>query len=228
MEEHLKELAKRFLLVFAIVGVVTLLSYPFSDSVITRMRLDFVPPEFNVIALHPVEVVFTRLKIALVISLLVGAPLIIYETFAFMQPGLYPSERRFYISVIPISFILFVLGGAFSYRFLIRPLSTALLGTASQTTTPLLVISRLIDFITFMLVTVGAIFEVPLIINLLIRMDLVDPVFLREKRRYIYAFMFFLVTLFNPDPTMATPFVITAGFIAIYELSLFLFARGKK
>jgi sec-independent protein translocase protein TatC len=227
LEEHLTELAKRFLKVFIVVAVVTLVSYPFSSTIIDILRTKFVPPEIKVIVINPVEIVFTQIKIAITISLLAGAPLIIYQTFSFMRPGLYPSERRFFISVVPTSLVLFLLGAAISYLFLIAPLSAALIGTATETTTPLLVLSRLIDFITFMLIAVGAIFQVPLIVNLLIKMDLVEPKFLREKRRYIYAILFGIVTLFNPDPTLATPFVITAGFILLYEISLFVFARGK-
>jgi sec-independent protein translocase protein TatC len=227
LEEHLIELAKRFLLVFAIVSVVSIIAYPFTDTIIGVLKSRFVPPEINVITINPVEIIFTRLKIAVVISLLAGAPLIVYETFSFMRPGLYPSERKFFLSVVPSSLILFIAGAAISYYFLIAPLSAALIGTATETTTPLLILSSLIDFITFMLVAVGAVFQVPLIINLLIKMDLVKPSFLKEKRKIIYALIFFLVTLFNPDPTLATPFVITAGFIVLYELSLYLFARGK-
>jgi sec-independent protein translocase protein TatC len=227
LEEHLIELAKRFLLVFAIVSVVSIIAYPFTDTIIGVLKSRFVPPEINVITINPVEIIFTRLKIAVVISLLAGAPLIVYETFSFMRPGLYPSERKFFLSVVPSSLILFIAGAAISYYFLIAPLSAALIGTATETTTPLLILSSLIDFITFMLVAVGAVFQVPLIINLLIKMDLVKPSFLKEKRKIIYALIFFIVTLFNPDPTLATPFVITAGFIALYELSLYLFARGK-
>jgi len=227
LEEHLIELAKRYLVVFAVVGAATLLSFPYTDEIIQRMISDFVPSGIKIITLHPVEIVFTRLKVAVAISLLAGAPLIIYETFAFMRPGLYPSERRFFLSVVPTSLILFLVGGLISYRFLIGPLSTALIGTSTATTTPLLVLTRLLDFITFMLTAVGAIFEVPLIIYLLVKMDLVEPAFLREKRKYAYALILFIATLFNPDPTMATPLVITAGFIALYELSLRLFARGR-
>jgi sec-independent protein translocase protein TatC len=227
MEEHLIELAKRFLLVFAIIGVVTLVSYPVTDNIIGVLKAKFVPEGINVITINPVEIVYTRLKIAVVISLLAGAPLIVYETFTFMRPGLYPSERRFFISVVPTSLVLFLIGSGISYFFLIAPLSATLIGTATETTTPMLILSRLIDFITFLLVAVGAVFQVPLIINLLIKMDLVDPAFLRDKRRYVYALLFFIVTLFNPDPTLATPFVITAAFIALYELSLYLFAREK-
>jgi sec-independent protein translocase protein TatC len=209
LEEHLSELARRFLLVVVVIGIVTLIAYPFSGSIINLMKERFVPPEIKVIVLNPVEIVFTQIKIAIAISFIVGAPLIVYEAFSFMRPGLYPSERRFFVGVVPISLLLFLLGATFSYLFLIEPLSKTLIGTATQT-------------------TVGAIFQVPLIINLLIRMDLVAPSFLRRYRRYIYALMFFLVTLFNPDPTLATPFVITAGFIGLYELSLWLFAREKK
>lgn len=228
LEEHLTELAKKFLLVAAVIGVVTLMAYPFSDSVISLMKDRFVPPEIMVITLHPVEIVFTQIKIAMAIAFIAGAPLIIFEAFSFMRPGLYPSERKFFIGVVPISLILFLLGGSVSYLFLIGPLSKTLIGTATQTTTPLLVLSRLVDFITFLLIVVGVIFQVPLIINLLIKMELVEPSFLRRYRKYIYALMFFFVILFNPDPTLATPFVITAGFIGLYELSLWLFAREKK
>ncbi len=225
IEEHLVELAKRFLKVFALVAAISVISYPFTDMAIKRLLNDFVPSGIRVITLQPVEIVFIRLKIAVVFAMLIGMPLIIHQTFMYMKPGLYPSERRFYLSVLPISFILFIIGAGISYLYLIAPLSTALIGTASSTTTPLLVLSRLVDFITFMLVVVGAIMQVPLIIHLLVKMDLVEAAFLREKRKYIYALIFFLVTVFNPDPTLATPFVITAGFVALYEISIRLFAR---
>lgn len=228
LEEHLIELGRRFLWVFAIVAVITLAAYPISGKLIAQMKADFVPPNINIIALNPVEVVFTQIKIAITLSLIVGAPLIVYETFAFMRPGLYPSERRFYVGIVPASLVLFLLGGAISYRFLIGPLSKALIGASTSTTTPLLVLSRFIDFVSFMLVTVGTIFQVPLVIHLLVKMELVEPTFLREKRRIIYALMFGVVTIFNPDPTMATPLVITAGFILLYEVSIRLFAREKK
>jgi sec-independent protein translocase protein TatC len=227
MEEHLIELAKRFLLVFIIVSVVTLISYPVTDDIIGILKEKFVPEGINVITINPVEIVFTRLKIAVTMSLLAGMPLIVYETFTFMRPGLYPSERRFFIGIVPTSLILFLIGGLLSYLFLVKPLSARLIGAATELTTPMLILSQLIDYITFLLVAVGAIFQVPLIINLLIRMDLVAPTFLREKRTYIYALIFFLVTIFDPDPTLATPFVITGAFIALYEISLYLFARGK-
>jgi sec-independent protein translocase protein TatC len=86
LEEHLIELAKRFLLVFAIVSVVSIIAYPFTDTIIGVLKSRFVPPEINVITINPVEIIFTRLKIAVVISLLAGAPLIVYETFSFMRP----------------------------------------------------------------------------------------------------------------------------------------------
>ena len=228
LEEHLIELAKRFLLVFGIIAVVTIAAYPATEVILRKFRAEFVPPNIKVITLLPVEIVFVRLKIAVVISLLAGAPLIIYESFMFMRPGLFPSERRFFLSVIPSSLLLFLTGAVVSYRFLISPLSSVLIGTATETTTPLIVLSRLFDFITFMLVSVGAIFQVPLIIYLLIKMELVEASFLRDNRRIVYALMFFIATLFSPDPTLATPFVITIGFIVLYEASLKLFARGKR
>ncbi len=227
IEEHLVELGKRFLWVFAIVAVVTLAAYPISDNVISRMKSDFIPADIKVIALNPVEIVFTQIKIAITLALIIGAPLIVYETFAFMRPGLYPSERRFYVGVVPTSLVLFMIGGAISYFFLIGPLSKALIGTATQTTTPLMVLSRFVDYVSFMLVTVGAVFQVPLIIKLLIKMELVEPTFLREKRRIIYVLMFGIIALIAPDVSMATPLVITAGFILLYEVSLWLFAREK-
>jgi sec-independent protein translocase protein TatC len=157
MEEHLIELAKRFLLVFAIIGVVTLVSYPVTDNIIGVLKAKFVPPGINVITINPVEIVFTRLKIAVVISLLAGAPLIVYETFAFMRPGLYPSEKRFFISVVPASLVLFIIGAALSYTFLIAPLSARLIATATETTTPMLILSQLIDYVIFLFVVVGVI-----------------------------------------------------------------------
>jgi len=227
LEEHLVELGKRLLMFFALLVLLTLALFPFSAEIIKTLVSEMLPKDINVITLSPVEIVSTRIGLSMALAFVVSSPIFIYEIFAFMRPGLFPSERRFFISTIPSSAFLFIFGGAVAYKLFLKKLTLTLIAITHESATPIIVLSRFIKFVSFVVVSFGVVFQVPLIVYLLLKMELVEKRSLKENRKYAYALLFFVATVLSPEPTMASPIVITLVFIALFEASLYLFARGR-
>lgn len=222
LEEHLSELRKRLIIVLLAIGIITIVVYPFSDTLIFTLKTDLLSEDVRLIVLGPVDYIVARVKMAALCALVVGIPLIIFETFQFMRPGLFPSEERFLLTVVPSSILLFVTGAALSY-FALAPLALGhLVSYTGEVVTPALVLSRFVSFITFMLLSFGLIFQIPLVVWLLLKSNLIRVRDLKRKRKYVYAVLIVGGVLLSPEPTPLTPLFVTATLVIIYEISVFV------
>ncbi|MEE9475007.1 MAG: twin-arginine translocase subunit TatC [Candidatus Hydrothermarchaeaceae archaeon] len=222
LEEHLAELRNRLIVVLLAVTVITIVVYPFSDTLLFTLKGDLLSEDIRLIVLSPLDYIVARIKIAALCALVIGIPLIIFETFQFMRPGLFPSEERFILTVVPFSILLFVTGAALSY-FALTPLALGhLVSYTGEVVTPALVLSRFISFITFMLLSFGLIFQIPLVVWLLLKSNLIGVRDLKRKRKYVYAVLIVGGVLLSPEPTPLTPLFLTAALVIIYEISVFV------
>ncbi len=223
--EHLRELRNRLVVAIASTAIASLGIALLSGREIIPILIKFsLPPDVKVMALSPVEYVYTFFIISIVVGIYLSTPVIIYEIFKFAEPGLYPEERRLFLRIVPTSFILFTLGILFSFFVLIPPSSRFLIFYAGETAEPMLVLSRFVSFIGFMVLSIGLIFQIPLIIAFLVKARLVSVSWLKYRRRYIYAILLALGFFLSPDPTPITPVVVALTLVFIFELSL-LFAE---
>lgn len=222
LEEHLTELRKRLIIVILATSIITIIVYPFSDSLILKLKNDLIPEGVRLIVLNPIDYVVARIKIAALCALVIGIPVIIFEAFQFMRPGLFPTEERFILIVVPLSALLFISGAALSY-LLLAPLSLGhLVSYSEDVVTPALVLSRFVSFITFMLLSFGLIFQIPLVVWLLLKSGLITVRDLKHKRKYVYAVLIVGGIFLSPEPTPLTPVFVTAGLVIIYEISVFV------
>tara|TARA_B100001964_G_C14261902_1_gene616126 strand:- start:10052 stop:10774 length:723 start_codon:yes stop_codon:yes gene_type:complete len=222
LEEHLTEFRNRLVVIIIALIIFTISIFIFSSEIIQTFRTNFIPSGIPLIVLNPLEYIYTRLIISFAGAAIICLPLIIYEFFKFMRPGLYPGERRLFIRVVPMSVLFFILGGLFSY-FLLIPLTVgSLIGYAEEVADPMLVLSRFISFVAFMLLSIGLVFQLPLIISFLVKGKLISIEELKSKRKYAYPILFVGAMTLAPDPTPIMPFVIALTLIVVYEISLVL------
>jgi len=220
IEEHLAEASRRIVIIIIGMFITTLLVFPFSGDIIQFLKNYLLPPGTLVMVLNPMEFIYSRFQISLALGFAFLMPLILYEAFQFMRPGLMPSERRFFLRFFPLSFLFFALGAAFSYVVLTPISMKFLIGYAGETAEPMLVLGRFVSFVAFMLVLVGLIFQLPLIVSLLIKGGLIKREDLKRKRKLVYAGVLVLGIMFSPDPTPVTPFLISLTLVLVYEISI--------
>ena len=220
--EHLRELRDRLLIVLAVTLVLMIVIFPFSAYLVETVIVHVVPAYVKITTYNPLELFKVRIMVCFIGAVCVGFPLLVYEAFRFMAPGLYPGERRFLKVVFPFSLTLFI-AGAFIAYFVTLPLFFGIvIGYGASVATPNLSIGETFGIVTNLMLGFGVVFQVPLIIMLAIRMHIVRRETLAKGRIGVYGLLFAFAMFISPDPTMFSQLVVLAVLCVLFELGLFL------
>jgi len=218
--EHIAELRKRVILVLGFVFVTALISFPFAGRGISMIVEKVVTEGVGVAVYTPIEYVVVQIYFMLAIGLGLGIPLIIYEAYAFMAPGLYPDEKKFYLLTIPVSVVLLSIGVLLAWAVVIPQIAPVLVSTGDEVVRPAISIQRIFFFVVGTMMLMGVVFQVPIVMALATWSEVVTPRGLMEGRLYAYFGFFFLTSLLTIDPTMASQLILTGLFIVLYEVSV--------
>ncbi|MCD5409623.1 MAG: twin-arginine translocase subunit TatC [Methanocellales archaeon] len=220
--EHIAELRYRLLVILAGVSIITAIVFPFSSLLLDMIWDHLVPPGVEMVVYGPWEIITVRITLSLVCALVFGIPLLIYELLAFANPGLFPSERRFFTIVVPFSLILFIIGGLLAYFIVLPLLFKYLILFSGDVAVAQLSIRRTFSVVTTTLVGLGLVFQTPLLITLAVKMGLVKYRELKEKRLWIYAGLLVFATFISPDPTAISQLIVASMLVVLFEASLLI------
>jgi sec-independent protein translocase protein TatC len=163
----------------------------------------------------------TDIKISFLVGLIVSAPYILHQAWAFVAPGLSRSERARVWPLVLFSSVLFFLGVAFAY-YAVLPLALRfMLGFATPNLLPLFSYSRYISFVTSILLSFGVIFQLPLGIFFLAHLGLVTYEGLRRQRKYAILLIFVVAAVLTP-PDVFSQVLMAVPMLALYEVSIWL------
>jgi sec-independent protein translocase protein TatC len=175
------------------------------------------------------EAFFTFLKTAFLAGLLVASPVILYQFWMFVAPGLYDREKRLLLPIVFLS-TLFFLGGALFGYFIVFPFGFQFfLSFASETIRPMPSMKEYLSFASKLLLAFGLVFELPLAITFLARLGLVSVEFLKKNRKYAILLFFVGAAILTP-PDIITQIMMALPLMLLYELSILgarLFGRKK-
>ena len=165
------------------------------------------------------EAFFTYLKVSLLAGIIVALPIIFYQFWMFVIPGLYQKERRVILPVVLISLLFFTTGALFAY-FLVFPYGFKFfLGFSSDTIQALPSMKEYLSFASKMLLAFGLAFELPVVITALARMGLVTVEYLKKNRKYAILLFFVGSALLTP-PDVVTQIMLSIPLMVLYELSI--------
>ena len=219
---HLDELRKRLIVCFISIGIGFLICYFFSKTlfnILMQPLLTAMPPEEKLIYTGLPEAFFTYLKVAFLAGILLAVPVIMYELWMFIAPGLYHKEKRW---VFPIVFLssFFFLGGALFGYFVVFPFGFKFfMGFASDAIRPLPSMKEYLGFSSKLLFAFGIVFELPLFITFLAKLGIVDVQFLKAKRKYAILLFFIFSAILTP-PDVITQIMMAGPLIVLYEVSI--------
>ncbi|EEY98215.1 twin-arginine translocation protein TatC [Vibrio sp. RC586] len=219
---HLLELRNRLLYsILAVLLVFASLIF-FSNHIyefISAPLVERLPSGTTMIATDVASPFFTPLKLTLIVSVFIAAPLILYQIWAFVAPGLYMHERRLIIPLLLSSSLLFYAGIAFAY-FVVFPLvfgfftSISLGGVEFSTD-----ISSYLDFILALFMAFGIAFEIPIAIILLCWSGVTTPQSLIDKRSYIIVSLFIIGMLLTP-PDIVSQTLLAIPMYLLFEIGI--------
>jgi sec-independent protein translocase protein TatC len=187
--------------------------------------------------LSPGDVFVGYLQLSLVAGIIGAAPIIFYQLWAFISPGLYQREKRFVIPFVFFSTTLFLSGVAFAY-YVAFPFTFSyffsLLGQVSESGTVLTqrpTLEFYLDFATRMLLAFGIVFELPLFIAFLSLAGIVTPRQLLRFGRWAVLLAFVVGAIATPGPEITSQIAVSGALVVLYFLSVavaFLIARKPK
>ena len=227
---HLEELRKRLVICAIGVGAGFVIAYIFSERLFQLLvaPLKAVMPEGDqLIFTNLPEMFFAYIKVAFIAGIMAAAPLIFYQLWMFIAPGLYQKEKKMAIPFVISSTILFVGGALFGY-FVVFPFGFKFfIGFSNDYVKALPSVKQYFSFSMKLLFAFGAVFELPVIIFFLSKMGIVTPQFLRQKRKYAILLTFALAAILTP-PDVITQCMMAVPLIVLYEIGIIVSRIAQK
>ena len=220
--EHLAELRKR--LVYAALAIVagSLICYAYSTLIFYLLTEPYYAafPRDSLIGTGPAEALLLKIQVALFGGAIASLPIIFYQIWAFVAPGLYPAERRLVLPFVGASTVLFLIGAGFCYAVIFPFIFTLFRAEyASIAVAPQIRLSEHLSFMMQGLLAFGAVFEMPILILLLARAGLVSHHTLIRYWRHAVLVIFIVAAVLTP-PDVITQFLMAGPLLLLYAISI--------
>jgi sec-independent protein translocase protein TatC len=219
---HLEELRTRLINCSIAIGAGFAVAYFFKEKIfqiLTRPLMRIMQSGDKLIFTGLPEAFFTYLKVALLAGIILAAPVLLYQFWLFVAPGLYQKERKLLIPIVFLSTFFFV-GGAFFGYFIVFPFGFKFfLGFASESIRPMPSMKEYLTFASKLLLAFGLVFELPIVITFLARLGIVSVEFLKKNRKYALLIFFAGAAILTP-PDVITQLMMAFPLMALYEISI--------
>jgi sec-independent protein translocase protein TatC len=221
--DHLEELRKRILISLGVTLVFMIAFMPLSGFFLEILTLpnDHLKEPAQLIYLKPAGIMMVRMEIGLVAGLLAALPVIFYQLWKFIAPGLMPRERRMVMPAVAITTVCFLIGSAFCYFIVIPTILPFLYSMGTETIKPQINISEYIGFLLRMILVSGLIFELPVLSYFLSRLGILKPEFMKKYRRYAIVVIFIFAAIVTP-PDPVSQVLMAIPLTVLYEISIWV------
>ena len=246
---HLTELRKRLL--FSVGALMTgfIVSFNFSEdlfrALIFPMKfklvfimqspfVNFIPSKINntdLIFTAPGEAFWMHLKVSFMAGLFLAMPFILYQLWKFISPGLKAKEKKYAAPFVVSATLLFFIGAAFCFLFILPFAMGFLLTYKTESLTPMLSAGNYVSFCVKFILAFGAVFELPIIIIFLTRMGFVTTRTLAKNRKYAILAAFIIAAMLTPTPDAFNQLLMAVPIMLLYEVGILfskLLVRKKK
>ncbi len=219
---HLIELRNRLAIVLIWLFLGIIISFPFSAKGMLLVWKEFISTDIYMTAYSPLEWTFARLKLCLVFALAISIPQLFYQLYRFAGKGLYPHEKRFFLKVIPASFLLFIFGTAIGYFVVLPVMFKYILLYSGDMATAQLSVQNTLSAVTTILAGFGLVFQLPLLVVFAVKMGLIEYQTLKKQRILVYSGIMAISLFLSPDPTFIAQIVVALLLGVLFEFSLLL------
>jgi sec-independent protein translocase protein TatC len=223
--DHLEELRWRLVKSLVAIAVGIAAGYGvvtnFDVIAILKRPIDpYLPAGKKLLFTHPMEPFMITLKLALAVGVLLAVPVVLWQLWGFLRPALYRRERRV---VLPIGFaavVMFAIGAACAF-FIVMPLAIKMIwGFQTQSLAPMITAEQYFGFATAVILSFGAVFEIPLVMLLLIYLRIVSAAFLTRHRRMFILVNAIASAVLTPGDLVVMTLIVMIPVQLFYELSV--------
>lgn len=221
---HLIELRDRMLRAIVAVAVVFVCLMPWAGEIydiLAKPMMDTLPAGTHMIATGVVTPFFVPVKVTMMVAFVLALPVVLYQAWAFIAPGLYAHERKLAIPLVAGSSLLFIIGMAFCYFFVFGTVFSFIAEFAPKSIVPAPDIEQYLSFVMSMFIAFGLTFEVPVAVIVLVKAGIVSIEKLKEIRPYVIVGAFVIAAIITP-PDVISQFMLAVPMCLLYELGILI------
>lgn len=236
--EHLDVLRSSIIKMLMITIATTIIAFFFKeqlfDIVLAPSHADFItyqlmgaePFTIQLVNIGLTEQFMIHMKTAFYFGVVIASPFILYLLYQFIRPALYPNEKRYMLSIVGSSYIMFLIGILINY-FLIFPLTVRFLGTysVSEDIHNMLSLESYMDTLLMMSLIFGIVFELPVISFLLAKFGLLKAEWMQQYRRHSIVAILIIAAIITPTSDVFTLTIVSLPIWLLYETSILIVKR---
>lgn len=221
---YLEDLKSRVLFVIKSFIAVFIIGFLMTGFIVKTLIhfLDF--ENVSIVITSPFQMVDIAMSTGFFVASVLMAPIVVYQIYSFLSPGLLPRERRLFIFLIPVALLLFFVGFAYGFMTLYFGISLIAEVNVKLGVVNYWDIGKFISDIVLTSSLLGIIFQFPIVTTFLIRIGIIDSFFLRNRRRVAYFLIFIFVSLLPPTDGLSL-ILMASPMIIIYELTILVNSR---
>jgi sec-independent protein translocase protein TatC len=224
LKPHIADLRKRLVISCLTVGVMFFVCFSFYEPILNWMMVPVeavLPKNSQMVAVEIQETFFTALKVAFFAGFIISLPVIFWQLWLFLAPGLYDHEKKLVIPFVFFATLMFLIGASFAYYIVVPVGFEFLINFGSTVVTILPSIGKYVGFFTKLLIGFGIAFELPVITFFLAKIGLVDDRMLKDFFRYAIILIFVVSALLTP-PDVISQLLMAAPLTLLYGVSIYI------
>ena len=222
--DHLEELRHRLIKAIAAILVFSIAAFFFSDKIMDLLS----KPVDKIYFMAPTEAFMVQIKVSLGVGIACAAPVVLYQLWMFILPGLYDKEVKIVFPIVLASTLFFYGGAAFCLFYVIPLAMNFLLNFGGESLQPLISVSEYFVFVMRMTIAFAVVFELPVVSYFLGRIGLINHKFLSRGRRYAVVIILVMAAILTP-PDIFSQVALAVPLYLLYELSiLVVYLTGRK
>lgn len=223
LTSHLEELRKRLVRILIAVGIAFLGCFAFKEEIfriVAQPLISVLPPGSHMVYTGLPEAFFTYIKVSLYAGIFVASPVVLYQVWKFISPGLFPKEKKFVAPFVITSTMLFVGGVCFGYFLVLPSAYKFFLEFTTDFLKPMLSMREYLTLTLKLLLAFGIIFEIPVFLFFMTKIGLVTPRKLARMRRYAIVVCFIVAAIITPTPDAFTQCMMAIPMVILYEVGI--------
>jgi sec-independent protein translocase protein TatC len=222
--DHLEELRWRILKSLIALIAFSAAAFPLTDLALKFLTLpnERLATPAKLIFLKPTGMLMVRMEIAIALGVMLSLPVVIYQLWMFVSPGLLPKEKKNVMPVMLITAVCFLIGSSFAYFVMVPMMLRFLFGLGTSSIEAVININDYMSFLLRLILMTGLIFELPVLAFFLARIGLLKPAFLRKFRRIGIVLILILAAVITPTPDPFNMLVLAVPLYFLYEISIWV------
>jgi len=220
---HISEMRSRLMKCLAVFVLVSCVALYFAGWIVKQMQR--AGTDFEFIYISPTELMLEYFRISIICGIVVACPIIAYEIWKFVCPGLKAGEKKICFCLLTSGILLFFVGAVFCY-YVVMPLALKFLYGLNVfgEIKAMVSIEKYLDFFIVMMTTFGVVFELPIVLVSLTLIGILNPNLLKDKQKYVIVAIFTIGAIITP-PDVMSQLLVSFPMLGLYEISIVICMR---